>query len=253
MVRPRTRAFTLVELLVVIGIIALLISILLPALSSAREQASKVNCLSNLRQLGMAAIMYANEHKGTLPTRRLSAAWPPQVWFWEGWGSDERELWMGYLPNYSVERGSPSFYCPSSRGENIHSWPRGWPANLGANVYLVGYPYYGNYPLAAGGWPRWLGTKRPPTRISDRSSTPLFGDLLEDEYRDDGTWFYIAHSKSGGAAQFSPTTPLGMHCLTLDGSARWYVWNKDDAASELEPCIDSRGTGDNGFYWPKGP
>src|SRR5678810_658824 len=64
--RPR-RAFTLVELLVVIGIIALLLSILLPALNKAREQARRVACGNNIRQLLNAVHMYASENKAALP------------------------------------------------------------------------------------------------------------------------------------------------------------------------------------------
>jgi prepilin-type N-terminal cleavage/methylation domain-containing protein/prepilin-type processing-associated H-X9-DG protein len=65
--RTRRRAFTLVELLVVIGIIAVLIGILLPALGRAREKARQVQCMSNLHQLCLATINFANEHKGLMP------------------------------------------------------------------------------------------------------------------------------------------------------------------------------------------
>jgi len=66
MQKRRFHAFTLVELLVVIGIIALLISILLPALNKAREASQVAKCLSNMRQLGMAAASYTTENKGYL-------------------------------------------------------------------------------------------------------------------------------------------------------------------------------------------
>ncbi len=84
--RPKThatsrigQAFTLVELLVVIGIIALLISILLPALSKARDQAVRAQCLSNQRQIVAAILMYAGDHQGILPGPAVPAVFSPAI------------------------------------------------------------------------------------------------------------------------------------------------------------------------------
>ncbi|UCG56953.1 MAG: type II secretion system protein [Phycisphaerales bacterium] len=63
----RRRAFTLVELLVVIGIVGVLMGVLIPALTSARASAGKMACLSNLRQIGVAIHTYANDHRGHIP------------------------------------------------------------------------------------------------------------------------------------------------------------------------------------------
>jgi general secretion pathway protein G len=79
--RPARLAFTLVELLVVIGIIALLVSILLPVLGKARAQAQTLKCMSNLRQMGLAMHMYAGAYKGYLPYPTTMWGGPTALWF----------------------------------------------------------------------------------------------------------------------------------------------------------------------------
>mgnify|MGYP005842015245 CR=1 FL=1 len=94
--RPRTRAaFTLIELLVVVAIIALLVSILLPSLSSARQNAQRVICMTRLNQFGHAIHMYANMYKDFLPSEGMAdgdvASNPVGPW-------DDPAFWPNVLP-----------------------------------------------------------------------------------------------------------------------------------------------------------
>jgi prepilin-type N-terminal cleavage/methylation domain-containing protein/prepilin-type processing-associated H-X9-DG protein len=151
----RSRGFTLVELLVVIGIIALLISVLLPALGSARRQANTVKCLSNLRQIGLAFQLYEKQYKGAWPVVYHHQLAGDPLFYPAGHGD---RSWMDFIAPYMVgqkviQNASDldkarlqydQMKCPSwerpvvGTGANQDPWYMGSPIP-GSTTVLIGY------------------------------------------------------------------------------------------------------------------
>jgi len=173
--------FTLVELLVVIGIIAVLISILLPALKKAKDAANKVACGSQLRQIGQGMIMYANDSKGFLPATDQetgnfvyfgSAGGPPGATC--GLGLLIKLKYLGAVKDdpfaFGLGAQKKILFCPGrdfngERGTDDAPW---WPANLDGwygQGAAVGYVY--NAPFSGAGtiWAQKIGSIPKPSPV----------------------------------------------------------------------------------------
>ena len=158
MKKIKQNGFTLVELLVVISIIALLVSILLPALNKAREQAKFTICKTNLRQIGIALVTYANDNEG----RRVPGDFWNGDFIWNSWiGSGWKgPLNLGHLLNggYIAHpvSGRHVFYCPTDRLDRFAIYHESWDeTNTVVNITyqfrdsldggaLLDLPYFSN-------------------------------------------------------------------------------------------------------------
>jgi prepilin-type N-terminal cleavage/methylation domain-containing protein len=131
-------AFTLIELLVVIASIAILASMLLPALSKTKQKAKAAQCLSNLRQISLATLRYANDNKDYMVLLYLNGATPPGAWF----PSTDGTCWPDLLRPYMVSRNVIS--CPPVRSgfgiamnhPDIGGWREG-PAKISSIKHPV--------------------------------------------------------------------------------------------------------------------
>jgi prepilin-type N-terminal cleavage/methylation domain-containing protein len=132
--RQSEKGFTLVELLVVIGIIAVLIGMLLPALSKARDSAKRVQCLSNLKQIAVAYNLYQVNHNGLMPlwypysTRQLSTlAWNNGYSGGSYVAADQGAFNLGVIAEGNALKDPRVVYCPvdQSVGFDASKWPIG--------------------------------------------------------------------------------------------------------------------------------
>jgi prepilin-type N-terminal cleavage/methylation domain-containing protein len=126
---PCTHRFTLIELLVVVAIIAILASLLLPALQEARQQAQRIACVNHQRQLGVGLLSYTDDSDGLLPgpTSTHSLSRSVLTYAWYGWAEGTVGIGDAWDGGY-FGAGLPILYCPSaSRGR---PWIGVWTGGL---------------------------------------------------------------------------------------------------------------------------
>lgn len=196
------RGFTLIELLVVIAIIAILAAILFPVFAKAREKARQASCLSNVRQLMMAAQMYVQDYDDTMV---LSAHRPPT-----GQPPSGSPIWSAYLMPYT--KNEQVFVCPSGRGQGwfVSTWGQRGRLPYGLNRDLENRTT--NLPYASAAF------SEPAQTVFLCDSAPGNTGSPEQMRGFQVTADRAPGTQAGVGAPHSEGTSVGL----LDGHVKWY-------------------------------
>jgi prepilin-type N-terminal cleavage/methylation domain-containing protein/prepilin-type processing-associated H-X9-DG protein len=185
------RAFTLIELLVVIAIIAILAAILFPVFARARENARRSSCMSNLKQMGIAMMMYVQDYDETYPNTYYHYTGPTS-------GSPDGVIWVSgfiYWPQmlYPYHNNRQIFKCPS------------------ANVYSLTYPGNGNY--GANGLLFQPDTGLPAVKLAAVQSAATTYAIMD--YGTITSWYYGSITSTGNVTYLPGMGQVGGSCASI--------------------------------------
>jgi len=171
------KGFTLIELLVVIAIIAILAAILFPVFARAREKARQASCLSNLKQLTLAILMYAQDYDETYPIAYYFSSGFAQMYAWDfsfDYTTSPPSISLGLIGPYT--RNNQLNACPSARG--LHSFDRKY----------TGYAYNTSY-IGGGQYEGVGGTVKPAAALAEVQRPSETVLLADSAYW--STWGYV--------------------------------------------------------------